>query len=78
MIRWVQQSTDVQAKKEVTIQQATNVVLADEEWEEQQFLQRCNQLQVCHNVAPSNKSCNGGVCLIQKQMQQWLQGIQPL
>jgi hypothetical protein len=37
MIRWVQQSTDVQAEKKVTAQQATNVALSDEEWEEQHF-----------------------------------------
>jgi hypothetical protein len=34
MIHWAQQSTDVQAKKEVTVQQATNLAPADEEWEE--------------------------------------------
>jgi hypothetical protein len=39
MIQWVQQSTGVQAKKEVTVRQATNVAPADEEWEEQLFLQ---------------------------------------
>jgi hypothetical protein len=58
----VQQSTDVQAKTEVTAWQAMNVVPAEEEWEEQQFLQQCNPLQVWRDVAPSNKSCNGGVC----------------
>jgi hypothetical protein len=68
----------VQAKKVMTAQQAMNVVPADEEWEEQQFLQQCNPLQVWRDVATSNKSCNRGVCLIQKQMRQWLQGIQPL
>jgi hypothetical protein len=39
MIQWAQKSTDVQAKKEVTVRQATHMVPADEEWEEQQSLQ---------------------------------------